>query len=943
MTIDSIDSTNGTDQHSCEGTFSEEKDAANPLVELAQDAGSTLPSKELEYHLSELVKTLLAEVSKTKNQYAALQKGYHDTSVQREAASRPEQSQFRANQIDQLNHTLKTLKEQMEHQISHCLKSIGICEPSSLINQIVEKINDPEIREAFNTQPVTDTETHFLSLNSNVPPFQSFLAETSGRVANMMSLVTTAPATIQDLESQLKKLATTSPDRNVKALASVMLTEVQTLAAKNLSLTTIEAWEYAATIAKMTAEAEYWIGFSNLTASEKPMFKTTSGITEFESKLSSHAFTIAETTEIAKAFSDGTIPLKNENDTKFMQAFYSDLQKGQQPKAAEENAYNTVPRASVSQATQAFVTGIVNPNPPPFTPHTPTSVQGLESQLKKLATTSPDRNDKALAAVVLSEAQTLASKNLSLTTIEAWEYAAIIGKMTANSEYWIGFSNLTADEKPFFTTISGIDQFESRLSSHDFTTAETTEIAKAFSDGTIALGNPNDGKLMQAFYANLEKGQAPKTAEENAYTTVPNSSVSKAMQTFLTGIVNPKTPPSLKSFPFTYVNNSGKSDDDVFIQIIGTNPNTKLQCFIQYDKTGSPSYVDAAKGLIPGDYSYPVSYFAKATNGNGQILNIPVLNGGRVYTSIDGKVPIQVKWSRGASEYLIMPNLGSALIMEKTEFTIQAGSAGAVFFNPTAVDDFSLPISVKETAKDGSTQTGGIGNASREKIFSEMSQELAAAGDPWPTLMPKVPPIIYSPVYAANIKIFPEDYFQNIGFVDAFRQQFSTTPLLVDAGESFPNTGVFKGTYNSATDEMTFTGSFKGTETSVVMKFPSTTSGILLGNGPLWGINRTDPQEIKALKSAIARNVSVAIDTNTLTTTEALNQKYFIKNHDNFYKPNAAMPDKLQFIDHYSKVLHGITRNIYTFGYDDEAGQSGATSFTPKDFASGVITLAPLS
>ena len=77
------------------------------------------------------------------------------------------------------------------------------------------------------------------------------------------------------------------------------------------------------------------------------------------------------------------------------------------------------------------------------------------------------------------------------------------------------------------------------------------------------------------------------------------------MQTFLTEIVNPTPPPSLKSFPFTYVNNSGKSDDDVFIQIIGTNPNTNLQCFIQYDKTGSPSYVDAAKGLIPGDYSYP--------------------------------------------------------------------------------------------------------------------------------------------------------------------------------------------------------------------------------------------------------------------------------------------------------------------------------------------------
>ena len=49
----------------------------------------------------------------------------------------------------------------------------------------------------------------------------------------------------------------------------------------------------------------------------------------------------------------------------------------------------------------------------------------------------------------------------------------------------------------------------------------------------------------------------------------------------------------------------------------------------------------------------------------------------------------------------------------------------------------------------------------------------------------------------------------------------------------------------SKTDEMTFTGSFKGTEKSVVMKFPSTTSGILLGNGHLWGINPTDPKKLR--------------------------------------------------------------------------------------------------
>ena len=356
-----------------------------------------------------------------------------------------------------------------------------------------------------------------------------------------------APTTVQDLENQLTKLATTAPDRNVKALAAVFLTEIETLVGKNLSLITIEAWEYAATIAKLTTNSEYWIGFSNLTASEKPLFTTATGITDFESKLSSHSFTTTETTEIAKAFSDGTLSLQNANDLKFMQTFYSNLQKGQQPKAAEENAYTTVPRSSVSQAMQTFITGIVNPNPLPFNPHTPTSIQDLESQITKLATTAPDRNVKALAAVFLTEIQTLAGKNLSLTTIEAWEYAATIAKLTTNSEYWIGFSNLTASEKPLFTTATGITDFESKLSSHSFTTTETTEIAKAFFDGSISLENVNDTKFMQAFYSELQKGQQPKAAEENAYTTVPRSSVSQAMQTFITGIANPSpTPP-----PFT--------------------------------------------------------------------------------------------------------------------------------------------------------------------------------------------------------------------------------------------------------------------------------------------------------------------------------------------------------------------------------------------------------
>lgn len=401
----------------------------------------------------------------------------------------------------------------------------------------------------------------------------------------------------------------------------------------------------------------------------------------------------------------------------------------------------------------------------------------------------------------------------------------------------------------------------------------------------------------------------------------------------------PPNPPVTKTFPFTYENHSGKSDSDIYIQIIGTDPKTGQQCFIKYDSQGRPSYVDARPGLNPADYSFPLSYFPKSPDGKGHTLNLPELNGGRIYTSIGAKMPCTVNYAPKIGQYLICPNLNTSLVMDKTEFTIDKGS---VFFNPTAVDDFSLPISVEEQGKDGTSQKGGISSVSRQKIWQEMENEFGKAGGPWSKLISQKPPIIYSPVDAANLGIFPEDYFQKSGFMNAFSQEFSTHDLQVDAGESFPNTGVFKGKYDPATGTMTFTGMFEGKETSVTLKIPNTTSGLLLGNGPSWGITKGEPKAIQALKSALARNISVAIDTNTLTTQAPLSKKYFIAHQKDFYKENPDMPSGLQFIDHYSKVLHSITRDIYTFGYDDEAGQSGGCSYAPDNFKSGTITLGPL-
>jgi hypothetical protein len=84
--------------------------------------------------------------------------------------------------------------------------------------------------------------------------------------------------------------------------------------------------------------------------------------------------------------------------------------------------------------------------------------------------------------------------------------------------------------------------------------------------------------------------------------------------------------------------------------------------------------------------------------------------------------------------------------------------------------------------------------------------------------------------------------------------------------------------------------------------------------------------------------------TNTISLTEALCQTYFIKNQDNFYKANPALPENIQYIDHYSKVLHSFgNHKIYTYPYDDELNQSGAAVFPVDDYLSGSIELGRIS
>ena len=398
---------------------------------------------------------------------------------------------------------------------------------------------------------------------------------------------------------------------------------------------------------------------------------------------------------------------------------------------------------------------------------------------------------------------------------------------------------------------------------------------------------------------------------------------------------------------FTYVNESTIEDENVFLQVVGINPKTGIQCFVIYDTQANPSYYDVVEEVDSRNYAFPLAYFPLSTQETGRMIYLPQLDGGRIYTSIDEKIIFLVvendkeEWTICAPNPLNPSDPNKNIVWDKTEYTVDATT---VFINPTAVDNFSLPLFCKEIGNDGTSQSGGL-MVSRQTVFTNAENIFLQAGAPWDQLLPKIPSLIYSPMYGSATGIFPQDLFITSGWIDAFIKIFSTSALQIDAEESLPinlGGGIWQGIIEAATNKITFVRNVDETHPPippVTLTLPTNTSELIGGAGPSWDI-----EDGNALQAVFARNLSCAIDTNTLTTITPLSQKYFKENSNLFYQKNDQMPEDLQFIDYYSKTLHSFgNHQIYTIPYDDELGQSGSASYTLQNFAGGTIKLGPLN
>lgn len=389
---------------------------------------------------------------------------------------------------------------------------------------------------------------------------------------------------------------------------------------------------------------------------------------------------------------------------------------------------------------------------------------------------------------------------------------------------------------------------------------------------------------------------------------------------------------------FTYQNNSGLPDDQIYITVTGTVPSLG-QCIIQFDSTGKPTYIPATSNLKTNAYSYPLSMFPKSLDGSPTFYLPKVPGGGRVYTSVGQ--PLTFTMAPG----MVMPpdpgvtqDPNNKVLWDKMEYTVDNST---VFLNVTSVDNFSLPIGIQETI-NGVVKTSGHGAANREELLNTLRDELTQAGGPWPSLIKTVPGTdvsrVTAPMYGLTANYLTTSQNGQPSWMDKFRNVFSQNDLMINEAGA-----LWRGRIDPATNVITFQreGGSSTLPNSFQLTLPTNTNSLLSNNKDAWKLPYPPKNANEHLLWNVAGTLEAGIESNTLTTTEAMDRGYFTRNRDKFYQVNPD-PNMPNFIDYYSKVIHSFGEG-YTYPYDDHLNAAGEVAANPlSTFGKGSIILGPL-
>lgn len=404
-------------------------------------------------------------------------------------------------------------------------------------------------------------------------------------------------------------------------------------------------------------------------------------------------------------------------------------------------------------------------------------------------------------------------------------------------------------------------------------------------------------------------------------------------------------------FQVNLVNNSHIAEDSqVNIFIKGTDPLTNSDCVMRIDKNGY-GFCDLvgdmllAGASVSSRYSYKLSDLP-ARSKNEHMVYLPPIASGRIYFSIG--YPMDFYIDRFTKKILDpdgfkVRDTNYFTLYDKVEFTF---NQNGVWINPTAVDFFSLPISILQEGSTSDVKRAGL-SESRANIIAHVqhifSRDDKSENKIWNKLFLK-----YDDHSLLRIVVPGKAMISNIPNTDPFAADYLTSyidyvweyynaktypehKIVIDCSElksvvSLDNY-IFIG--QTVSDHLVFvnqTGTYKVDDISK----PESISFFAGAVGSFNAENNT-PKAIIIRQITSAFEVGLLpvmpLEGNAFAWNGYLDKNYFHQMNKRFYQDNPLIPSsKINSLayDLYSKALHGFPEDpIYTFAYDDALGQDG--------------------
>lgn len=423
--------------------------------------------------------------------------------------------------------------------------------------------------------------------------------------------------------------------------------------------------------------------------------------------------------------------------------------------------------------------------------------------------------------------------------------------------------------------------------------------------------------------------------------------------------------------PMVIKNNSGFADEQVYVLFKALDPKTKKDCFLKI-QNNIASCVPVSASTSSLDFSYTLKDLQGQT-----AIKIPPVESGRMYFSVGEPMYLPINSADNkiidADGFLPRDN-NYYTLYDKIEFSyvVNTSSNGEVtggsWVNPTAVDNFSLPLRIEQPGAASHMKAAGL-TGSRQEIFTALKNEVSefdrTQSQEWNKLFLEFTeqgnstPLRFMATGKAMIsgiadtKPFDEYYLNNgpnnnygFNYVDETWKYYETNTLKIDASEiqayfklnSYLFTGRVEGeTFIFTNEDGSFTERIEKPENSV----------------PFFaGANGTFDHQNNTPKAVIVKNLTSAFTVGLLPAPDGivLNTEYLKsqKEQGKYYSENPFLGSPVQgpWYDLYGKALHifGDEQPIYTFAYDDVLAQDG-TLHDPNvnNISTVTVTLGDMS